>query len=94
MRHSGLPPPVEAVVAALPHDAHPMSVLLAGIVALGACHPEANPATAGGGVYNSRAVQDKQIVRLLGKVRPRGGELSSPDGRIRLLSRRCLYLKW
>ena len=69
MRHSEMPLVVEKVVEALPADAHPMSVLLAGIVALSTCHPEQNPALAGQNIYKSREVQDKQIVRLLGKVR-------------------------
>jgi hypothetical protein len=59
---------VEAVVAALPHDTHPMAVLLTGLAALSGAHPEQNPALAGEGIYKSRAVQDKQIVRLVGKV--------------------------
>ena len=69
MRHSALPTCVEDAVAALPHDAHPMGVLLTGICALSTCHPEANPALAGQNVYKSWEVQDKQIARLLGKVR-------------------------
>jgi citrate synthase len=66
MRHSALPVAVEAAVAALPHDAHPMGSVLAGLCALSTCHPEQNPALAGQGVYKSREVQDKQIVRLIG----------------------------
>lgn len=57
------------MVAALPHDTHPMAVLLTGLAALSGAHPEQNPALAGEGIYKSRAVQDKQIVRLVGKVR-------------------------
>lgn len=68
MRHSELPVHVINAVAALPADSHPMGVLLTGICALSCCHPEANPALAGQSVYKSREVQDKQIVRLLGKV--------------------------
>ncbi|KAI8476900.1 MAG: citrate synthase [Monoraphidium minutum] len=68
MRHSALPTGVEAVVAALPHDTHPMAVLLTGLAALSGAHPEQNPALAGEGVYKSRAVQDKQIARLVGKI--------------------------
>lgn len=62
MRHTALPPVVDAAVAALATDAHPMSVLLVGLNALGACHPEANPALAGQNVYNSREMQDKQVL--------------------------------
>lgn len=64
---------VEAVVAALPHDTHPMAVLLTGLAALSGAHPEQNPALAGDGVYRSRAVQDKQVARLVGKVGRGGG---------------------
>ncbi|GIL77213.1 hypothetical protein Vretimale_3108 [Volvox reticuliferus] len=67
-RHSALPTEVEAVIAAMPHDAHPMGVLMTGICALSTLHPEQNPALVGGNIYKSREVQDKQIVRLLGKV--------------------------
>lgn len=68
MRHSALPVAVEQTLAALPHDSHPMGVVLAGLCALSACHPEQNPALAGQSIYDSAAVQDKQIVRLIGKM--------------------------
>lgn len=68
MRHSAVPTSVEAAINALPHDAHPMGCILTGLTALSACHPEQNPALAGQSVYNSKEVQDKQIVRLLGKI--------------------------
>ena len=44
MRHSALPVPVIAALEALPHDAHPMGVILAGLNALSTFHPEQNPA--------------------------------------------------
>lgn len=47
MRHSAVPQTVEAVVMALPHDAHFMGILLASLSALSTCHPEQNPALAG-----------------------------------------------
>ena len=65
---------VIAAMDALPMDAHPMGVLMTGLCALSTMHPEANPALAGQNVYKSREMQDKQIVRLLGKVRGGGGE--------------------
>ena len=65
---AALPVAVEECLAALPHDAHPMGTLLTGLAALSTCHPEQNPALAGQHVYRSREVQDKQIVRLIGKV--------------------------
>lgn len=68
MRHTALPTQVIDAMNALPQDAHPMGVLLTGICALSTMHPEANPALAGQNIYKTRAVQDKQIVRLLGKV--------------------------
>lgn len=68
MRHSALPIAVENVVSALPHDAHPMGTILAGLAALSTCHPEQNPALAGQNIYQSKEVQDKQIVRLIGKM--------------------------
>jgi hypothetical protein len=67
-RRAALPVAVEECLAALPHDAHPMGTLLTGLAALSTCHPEQNPALAGQHVYKSREVQDKQIVRLIGKV--------------------------
>mmetsp|Transcript_34533 Transcript_34533/g.87293 ORF Transcript_34533/g.87293 Transcript_34533/m.87293 type:complete len:513 (-) Transcript_34533:781-2319(-) len=68
MRHTALPTAVIDTMKALPADAHPMGVLLTGICALSTLHPEQNPALVGGNIYKSREVQDKQIVRLLGKI--------------------------
>ena len=68
MRHSALPIAVEEVLEKLPHDAHPMGVILTGLSALSSCHPEQNPALAGQHIYKSKEVQDKQIVRLIGKI--------------------------
>ena len=45
-----------------------MGVILAGLNALSTFHPEQNPALQGGGVYQSHAQQDKQIVRIIGKM--------------------------
>jgi len=67
-RHSSLPEAVIASLEQLPHNSHPMAVLISGITALSAHHPEQNPALAGGSIYSSAEVRDKQIVRLLGKV--------------------------
>ncbi len=71
MRHSALPEGVQQCIAALPHDSHPMGVMMTGMAALGAFHPEANPAISGNGIYKGtggHAVRDKQIVRILGKA--------------------------
>ena len=69
MRHSAIPKAVEDAVAALPHDAHFMGTVLTAINALSTCHPEQNPALAGQNVYQSKEMQDKQIVRLIGESR-------------------------
>ena len=53
-------------MAALPHDAHFMGIMLAALAALSTCHPEQNPALAGQDVYKNKEIQDKQIVRLIG----------------------------
>jgi citrate synthase len=45
-----------------------MGTVLVALSALSCCHPEQNPALAGQGVYASREVQDKQIVRLVAKM--------------------------
>ncbi|KAK9841538.1 hypothetical protein WJX74_007460 [Apatococcus lobatus] len=68
MRHSAIPKAVEDAVAALPHDAHFMGTVLTAINALSTCHPEQNPALAGQDVYKTKEMQDKQIVRLIGKI--------------------------
>lgn len=66
MRHSAVPETVERAVAALPYDAHFMGIVLTAINALSTCHAEQNPALAGQNVYDSKEIQDKQIVRLIG----------------------------
>eukprot|EP00850_Spirogloea_muscicola_P012490 SM000081S22624 [mRNA] locus=s81:173133:180016:- [translate_table: standard] len=68
MQHSAVPEGVLESIQALPHDAHPMGVLVGSICALSSYHPDANPALAGQDLYNSKAVRDKQIVRIIGKV--------------------------
>lgn len=67
-RHSAVPATVEQAINSLPHDAHFMGSILVGINALSTCHPEQNPALAGQEVYKSKEIQDKQIVRLIGKI--------------------------
>ena len=68
MRHSDVPVAVRNAVAALPHDAHFMGIILTALNALSTCHPEQNPALAGQSVYESKEIQDKQIVRLIGRL--------------------------
>ena len=41
--------------------------ILTAVNALSTCHPEQNPALAGQSVYKDKEIQDKQIVRLIGK---------------------------
>lgn len=67
-QHSAVPEGVLNLIAALPHDAHPMGALVGSINALSSFHPDANPALKGQDLYKSKAVRDKQIVRILGKV--------------------------
>ena len=55
LRHSSLPEQVVASLEQLPHDSHPMAVLISGITALSCLHPEQNPAYAGGSIYRSAA---------------------------------------
>ena len=64
---------VENAVAALPHDAHFMGIILTAINALSTGHPEQNPALAGQDIYKSKEIQDKQIVRLIGDLPPSQG---------------------
>ena len=66
-RHSALPTFVENAVAELPHDAHFMGIILTAINALSTAHPEQNPALAGNDVYDSKDIQDKQTLRLIGE---------------------------
>lgn len=56
----------QRAVAALPHDAHFMGIVLTALNALSTVHPEQNPALAGQNIYKSKEIQDKQIVRLIG----------------------------
>jgi hypothetical protein len=52
----------------MPHDAHPMGVLVSAMSALSIFHPDANPALRGQDIYDSKQVRDKQIIRIIGKV--------------------------
>ncbi|CAL8464767.1 g4302 [Coccomyxa elongata] len=91
MRHSAVPDAVERAVAALPHDAHFMGIVLTALNALSTVHPEQNPALAGQNIYKSKEIQDKQIVRLIGKMpaiaalayhRASGRNVSMPNQRL------------
>ncbi|BBN15682.1 citrate synthase [Marchantia polymorpha subsp. ruderalis] len=67
-QHSAVPEGVLNIIGALPHDAHPMGMLVGAICTLSSFHNDANPALRGQDLYSSKAVRDKQIVRILGKV--------------------------
>ncbi|WOK97169.1 citrate synthase 3, peroxisomal [Canna indica] len=67
-QHSAVPQGILDIIQSMPHDAHPMGVLLSSLSALSVFHPDANPALRGQDIYNSKQIRDKQIVRILGKV--------------------------
>uniref|UniRef100_A0A1D1YKQ4 Citrate synthase n=1 Tax=Anthurium amnicola TaxID=1678845 RepID=A0A1D1YKQ4_9ARAE len=67
-QHSAVPQGVLDIIQAMPHDAHPMGVLVSAMSALSVFHPDANPALRGQDLYKSRQVRDKQIARILGKA--------------------------
>ncbi|KAL2496685.1 Citrate synthase 2 [Forsythia ovata] len=67
-QHSAVPQGILDIIQAMPHDAHPMGVLVSAMSALSIFHPDANPALRGQDLYKSKQVRDKQIVRILGKV--------------------------
>ncbi|KAM0019687.1 putative transferase [Helianthus debilis subsp. tardiflorus] len=67
-QHSAVPQGILDIIHAMPHDAHPMGVLVSAMSALSVFHPDANPALRGQDLYNSKPVRDKQIVRILGKA--------------------------
>jgi citrate synthase len=67
-QHSAVPQGVLDIIQSMPHDAHPMGVLVSAMSALSIFHPDANPALSGQDIYKSKQVRDKQIVRILGKV--------------------------
>lgn len=67
-QHSAVPQGVLDIIQAMPHDAHPMGVLVSAMSALSVFHPDANPALRGQDLYKANQIRDKQIVRILGKV--------------------------
>ncbi|KAM7255304.1 hypothetical protein ACFE04_020545 [Oxalis oulophora] len=67
-QHSAVPQGLLDIIHAMPHDAHPMGVLVSAMGALSVFHPDANPALRGQDLYNSKQVRDKQIARILGKA--------------------------
>ncbi|KAM1512902.1 hypothetical protein ACFX1Z_024401 [Malus domestica] len=67
-QHSAVPQGILDIIQAIPHDAHPMGVLVSAMSALSVFHPDANPALRGQEIYKSKQVRDKQIARILGKA--------------------------
>ncbi|VFQ78698.1 unnamed protein product [Cuscuta campestris] len=67
-QHSAVPEGVLNIIQSMPHDAHPMGVLVSALSCLSVFHPDANPALRGQDIYKSKQVRDKQIVRILGKA--------------------------
>lgn len=67
-QHSAVPQGLLDIIQAMPHDAHPMGVLVSAMSALSVFHPDANPALRGQDLYQSKQVRDKQIARILGKA--------------------------
>ncbi|XP_020600132.1 LOW QUALITY PROTEIN: citrate synthase 3, peroxisomal-like [Phalaenopsis equestris] len=67
-QHSAVPQGLLDIIQTMPHDAHPMGLLVSAMSTLSVFHPDANPALRGQDLYTSKAVRDKQIARILGKV--------------------------
>ncbi|KAJ0986455.1 hypothetical protein J5N97_004811 [Dioscorea zingiberensis] len=67
-QHSAVPQGLLDIIQTMPHDAHPMGLLVNAMSALSVFHPDANPALRGQDLYKSKQVRDKQIARILGKA--------------------------
>ncbi|GMI98115.1 citrate synthase 2 [Hibiscus trionum] len=67
-QHSAVPQGILDIIQSMPHDAHPMGVLVSAMSALSIFHPDANPALRGQDIYTSKQVRDKQIARIIGKA--------------------------
>ncbi|KAH1263687.1 Citrate synthase, glyoxysomal [Glycine soja] len=63
-QHSAVPQGVLDMIQSMPHDAHPMGVLVNAMSALSVFHPDANPALRGLDIYDSKQIRDKQITRI------------------------------
>ncbi|CAA2977988.1 citrate synthase, glyoxysomal-like [Olea europaea subsp. europaea] len=53
-QHSAVPQGILDIIQAMPHDAHPMGVLVSAMSALSVFHPDANPALRGQEIYKSK----------------------------------------
>ncbi|KAK4369056.1 hypothetical protein RND71_012848 [Anisodus tanguticus] len=67
-QHSAVPQGIMDIIQSMPHDAHPMGVLVSAMSTLSIFHPDANPTLRGQDIYDSKQVRDKQIVCILGKA--------------------------
>ncbi|KAL5126385.1 Citrate synthase, glyoxysomal [Glycine soja] len=67
-QHSAVPQGILDIIQSMPHDAHPMGVLVNAMSALSVFHPDANPALRGLDIYDSKQIRDKQITRVIGKI--------------------------
>ena len=67
-QHSAVPQGLLDIIQAMPHDAHPMGMVVSALSALSVFHPDANPALLGLDLYQSKQVRDKQIARVIGKI--------------------------
>ena len=65
-RHSALPVQVVHAIEALPHDAHPMAVMLAGFE-LSELDASGTESDNRGGIYNSHAVRINKSCESLGR---------------------------
>ena len=68
MRHSFIHEDLATQMKSFRYDAHPMGMLISSLSSLSTLHPEANPALAGGDVYKTWRVRNKQVHRALGNV--------------------------
>ncbi|KAJ0479208.1 putative citrate synthase [Helianthus annuus] len=61
-QHSAVPQGILDIIHAMPHDAHPMGVLVSAISALSVFHPDANPVLRGGiGMTNEYGFLDTTL---------------------------------
>jgi citrate synthase len=68
MRHTFVHEDLKEMMKSFRYNAHPMGMLVSSVAAMSTFHPEANPALSGQNVYDSKALRNKQIHRLLGNM--------------------------
>ncbi|XP_019084945.1 PREDICTED: citrate synthase 1, peroxisomal-like [Camelina sativa] len=67
-QNSVVPQGVLDIIQCMPQEVHPIGALVTGMSALSIFYPEANPSLMGQGIYKSKELRDKQIVRILGQA--------------------------